>query len=84
MVSGIIVEVLCPKHGLERFRIDIIKKYNVDSKAIIYKFRKKPTKQLSKLIVGRNVTEKEVQNALVRYFKETGMMEIILNIKLVR
>lgn len=84
MVNAIIIEAFCPKHGFERFRINVVKKYNINSNAIVYKFRKKPTKQLSTLIIGRNVAEKEVQTALIRYFKENGIIEQIISIKLLR
>ena len=83
MVS-FLVEAYCPKHGLERFRVDVIKKYNIYSNAIILAFRRKPTKQLSKIVIGRNVTEKEAQDALMKYFKENGLIERIVSIKLIR
>ena len=83
MVS-FLVEAYCPKHGLERFRVDVIKKYNIYSNAIILAFRRKPTKQLSKIVIGRNVTEKEAQDALMKYFKESGLIEMIISIKLIR
>lgn len=83
MVS-FLVEAYCPRHGLERFRVDVIKKYNIYSNAIILAFRKKPTKQLSKIVIGRNVTEKEAQDALMKYFKESGLIEMIISIKLIR
>jgi len=78
------VEAYCPKHGLERFRVDVIKKYNIYSNAIILAFRRKPTKQLSKIVIGRNVTEKEAQDALMKYFKENGLIDMIISIKLIR
>jgi len=83
MVS-FLVEAYCPRHGLERFRVDVIKKYNIYSNAIILAFRRKPTKQLSKIVIGRNVTEKEAQDALMKYFKESGLIEMIISIKLIR
>jgi len=83
MVS-FLVEAYCPRHGLERFRVDVIKKYNIYSNAIILAFRRKPTKQLSKIVIGRNVTEKEAQDALMKYFKESGLIEMIVSIKLIR
>ena len=83
MVS-FLVEAYCPRHGLERFRVDVIRKYNIYSNAIILAFRRKPTKQLSKIVIGRNVTEKEAQDALMKYFKESGLIEMIISIKLIR
>jgi len=78
------VEAYCPRHGLERFRVDVVKKYNIYSNAIILAFRRKPTKQLSKIVIGRNVTEKEAQDALMKYFKENGLIDMIISIKLIR
>ena len=78
------MEAYCPRHGLERFRVDVVKKYNIYSNAIILAFRRKPTKQLSKIVIGRNVTEKEAQDALMKYFKENGLIDMIISIKLIR
>jgi len=76
------IELKCPEHGLERFKIKVIKKYNVTPKLIEPKFRTRPTHELSGIIVGRNVQHNEIRDYLIHYFNETGMMERILSIKL--
>ena len=76
-----LVEYKCPKHGFERFEVPIIKRQNVNSKTIMFKYREKPKSSLSGIIVGRNVDYTEVRDYLIKYFKEAGMMEHILKIE---
>lgn len=76
------IEMSCPKHGLERFKIKIIKKYNVSKELIEPKFREKPYHELAAVIVGKNVEHYEVRQYLVEYFREAGMMDKILSMKM--
>ena len=76
-----IIEMECPKHGLERFKVKVIRKYNVKSELILPKIRKKPKQSISGIIIGRNVTHSEVQNYLFNYFRETGLINNVLSIK---
>jgi len=78
---SILVEVLCPRHGLERFEIKVIKKYNVDPDLIQLKYRRRPTPGLSGVVVGRNVGLPEVKDYLVRYFQEIGLIESVISMK---
>lgn len=79
---SLLVVTRCPEHGLERFKIKVIKKYNVNAKLIMPKFRTRPNYELSSIIVGRNVEPTEIRDYLVQYFRETGLMEKVLSIKL--
>ena len=81
MVS-IMVEMSCPEHGLERFKIKVIKKYNVNKELIEPKFRTKPRHELAGVIVGKDVNQYEVRRYLVEYFREAGMMDKILSMKM--
>jgi hypothetical protein len=76
------VELKCPQHGLERFKIKIIRKYNVKSDEIIPKFRTKPKYELSSIVVGKYVQQKEIRDYLIRYFAQTGLIDNILSIRL--
>jgi hypothetical protein len=77
----LLIECMCPEHGLERFKIKVIKKYNVSPQIIVPKYRTRPKHELSGLIVGRNVNHTEVQDYLVRYFRDAGFMDKVLSIR---
>lgn len=73
----------CPDHGLERFRVKVIKRFNIASNQIIPKFRVKPIKgELNLLYIGRSVSIKETENYLIDYFREKGMLEKIVRMKM--
>lgn len=76
------VELRCPEHGLERFNIKVIKKYNVSPELIARKYRTRPKREMSGIIVGRKVTTNEMQDFMMQYFKETGMIDKIVALKL--
>jgi len=74
----------CPEHGLERFQIKVVKKFNVKSDTITPKFRSRPSSgDLSYILVGRNVSNKEIENFLTDYFRQKGLWEMVLRMKLV-
>lgn len=75
------VEMSCPEHGLERFKIKVIKKYNVSKELIEPKFRTKPRYELAGVVVGKNVANYEVRQYLVEYFREAGMMDKVLSMR---
>jgi len=81
-LASIMVEMSCPEHGFERFKIKVIKKYNVNKELIEPKFRTKPRHELAGVIVGKDVNQYEVRQYLVRYFREAGMMDKILSMKM--
>lgn len=80
-MAALWVEFRCPEHGLERFRIKIIKKHNVNTRLISPKFRTRPRYELSGLIVGRNVNYSEAKDYLVQYFKQVGLLSNVISIK---
>jgi len=82
-LQGLLVELACPKHGLERFTIKVIRRFNISPNEIMPKFRTKPKPELSGIVVGRNVNEKEVQKFLENYFREKGLWERVLTLKAV-
>jgi hypothetical protein len=77
-----LIEMNCPEHGLERFKIKVIKKYNVNKESIEPKFRTRPYHELSGVIVGKDVRETEVRRYLTDYFREAGMFDKILSMKI--
>jgi hypothetical protein len=81
-VSNLWIELKCPEHGLERFKIKVIKKYNISPETIMPKYRTKPKYEISSIIVGRNVDHAEIRDYIIQYFRETGLIERVLSIKL--
>lgn len=76
------VEIRCPEHGLERFNIKVIKKYNVNPELIAPKYRTRPRHEMSGIIVGRKVSHTEMQDFMMQYFRETGMIDRLVALKL--
>lgn len=77
------VEMKCPIHGLERFKIKIVRRFNMKPDMIVPKFRCRPTPgDLGWLLVGRNVSNREVEKFLAEYFVKKGMANAILGIQL--
>lgn len=72
----------CPKHGFERFTIKVVKRFNMKPYMIEPKFRSRPKTGLSCLLIGRNVSYREIENYLINYFRERGLWEGVLRIKL--
>jgi len=83
-LTSLWVELKCPEHGLERFQIKIVKKFNVKCDTITPKFRNRPTVgDLSCLLIGRNVSDREIENYLTSYFRKKGLIETILRMKFI-
>jgi hypothetical protein len=84
-LTSILIEMRCPTHGFERFRVKLIKRFNIASDEIIPKPRRKPTlDEIGLLYVGRNVSYDEAKNYLLSYFRERGMLEEIVRIRMLR
>lgn len=82
---GFWVEMKCPRHGLERFTIKVVKKYNIPADTIKPRIRSRPESgTLSCLVVGRDVDENRMRNYLIEYFRQRGIWESVTNFKLIR
>jgi len=81
-MTNLWVEYRCPKHGYERFKIKVIKKYNVSPNVIMPIFRTRPNHELSGIVIGRGVEHNETRDYLIKYFRETGLIERVLSIKM--
>ena len=82
MVS-VLIEMRCPEHGFERFKVKIIKRFNISSDEIMPKVTRKPRGgEISLLYVGRNVSYDEAKNYIIGYFREKGMLEEILRVRM--
>ncbi len=82
-MHGVLVEMSCPQHGFERFTIKVVKRFNIPPNEIVPKFRVKPKPDLSCIVVGRNVEEKEVQDYLETYLQQKGLWNRILSFRTV-
>ena len=82
-MHAVFVEMICPNHGLERFKIKVIRKYSIKKKEIIFKFRSKPTREISCVIIGREVNKREVRNQVQEYFRQRGLWEHIIFFKII-
>jgi hypothetical protein len=80
-LTAVVVELNCPEHGLERYKIKIIKKYNIERDNITLKFRTRPRYELQGIVVGKNVQQEELTECLMQYFRDTGIMK---NVRAIR
>lgn len=72
----------CPNHGLERFRVKVVKRYNMVADEIKPKIRSRPKPGISCLYVGRNIDKEEALNYLIGYFRTQGIWENILKMRI--
>lgn len=80
-MRALLIEMKCPRHGLERFSIKVIKKFNMPKRNIKPLFRNHPSYGLSSVLVGREVTEEVIEKYIRQYLERRGYMEFILTIK---
>ena len=82
-MTSLLIEAKCSIHGIERYRIKIIKKYTIAPNAIKPKFRTRPKYGLSGIIIGRNVTYEEAKEYLLQNLDRLGLDYIrILSIRI--
>jgi len=78
------VEMFCSKHGFERFSVKIVKRFNMPSNMIVPKLTRRPTiGEIKCIYVGRDISNKEVEKFLVKYFQEKGMSEKIVKMRMI-
>jgi hypothetical protein len=77
------IEAKCNQHGLERYKIKIVKKFNMPSDEITPRFRSRPVPgELSCVLVGRDVSQQQVRDYLMDYLREKGMWTSIITMKM--
>ena len=83
-MASLLVEFNCPEHGLERFRIKIVKRFNMNPDTILPRFRTRPKAgEIKFLAIGRNVTNTDIERYFTSYFREKGLWDQILRMRLV-
>ncbi|MEM0006920.1 MAG: hypothetical protein QXP36_02850 [Conexivisphaerales archaeon] len=82
-MPSLIIEAKCKTHGIERYRIKIIKKHNIDPNIIQPKFRTRPTYGLSGIIIGRNIPYEVAKEYLLQNLDRFGLAYLnILSIRI--
>lgn len=81
MVS-LMIEANGPDHGMERYKVKIIKKYNMDPGKILPKYRTRPAYELSGIIIGKNVSYETAREYLLQYLDESARLASIMSIRL--
>lgn len=76
------IEVNCPDHGLERYKVKIIKKYNIRNEEIKPKFRTRPHYELSGIVIGRNISYETAKEYLERYLNQSAELHSVMSIRL--
>jgi len=66
------VEYVCPRHGLERWRIRVSKLWNVGLKEIVPRYGENKSGFIKTVRVGPGVSDAELEDFLVRYFYDKG------------
>jgi hypothetical protein len=83
-MTSFAVEILCNKHGFERFRVKIVKRFNMPSNIIIPELSQRPTiGEIKCIYVGRDISNKEVEKFLLNYFREKDMLERIVKMRII-
>jgi hypothetical protein len=85
LTYSFIVELSCPVHGRERYKIKLIRKYNVPRNIIMPQFRRRPTPgELSSLVIGKSVSEREIESYIIDYLHNTGLWTTVLAMRFLR
>jgi hypothetical protein len=78
------IEAICPDHGMERYKIKIIKKYNINPEKIMPKYRTRPRYELSTVVIGKNISYETARDYVLRYLNESAQLNTIMSIRLQR
>jgi len=83
-MTSVAVEMFCSKHGLERFRVKVVKRFNMPSNLIVPELSQRSTiGELKCIYVGRGISDKEVEKFMVNYFRERGMLERVVKMRVI-
>lgn len=75
------VEFNCPVHGLERWNIKIVKKFNIPTDTILLKESRKGG--IKSLVVGKDIPNTEIKAYIEGYFRERNLWQYILRMNLI-
>jgi hypothetical protein len=83
-VASLVVELNCPDHGMERYKVKIIKKYNIKHEEIAPKFRTRPHYELSGIVIGRNISYETAKEYLTNYLNNSADLYSVMSIRLLK
>ncbi len=83
-MASLIVEASCSEHGIERYKIKIIKKYNISQQEIMPRFRTRPKYELSGIVIGKNVSYEAAKDYVVHYLNESSRLNMIMSVRLLK
>ena len=78
------IEINCPDHGMERYKVKIIKKYNIRHEEIVPKFRTRPRYELSGIVIGKNITYETARAYLENYLTRSIGTYSVMSIRLMK
>jgi len=67
---------------MERYKIKIIKKYNISPEKIALRFRSRPNYEVSGVVIGKNISYETARDYLVKYLNESHAIKSVLSIRL--
>lgn len=83
-LTSLMVEVNCSEHGTERYRVKIIKKYNIKHEEITAKFRTRPRHELSSIVIGKSISYETAREYLEQYLSQSIGLASITSIRLMK
>lgn len=83
MVS-LMIEINCPGSGIERYKVKIIKKYNIKHQEITPQFRTRPRYELSGIVIGRSISYETAKEYLETYMNRYAGLNSVMSIRLQR
>jgi hypothetical protein len=87
MVS-LMVEISCPDSSIERYKVKIIKKYNIRQGQILPKFRSRPAHELSGIVIGKNISYETAKEYLEQYLNQSQQMgertRVLMSVRLLK
>jgi hypothetical protein len=76
------IEVNRPDSGIERYKVKIIKKYNIKHGEIMPKFRTRPRHELSGIVIGRSISYETAKEYVERYLDQSAALNSVMSIRL--
>jgi hypothetical protein len=69
---------------VERYKIKIIKKYNIGQELIMPRFRTRPELGLSGVVIGKNVSYETAREYVEHYLAMSGYKDMNIQIRLLK
>jgi hypothetical protein len=83
-LPSLMVEATCSELGVERYRIKIIKKYNIKPEQITPRYRTRPRHELSGVVIGKNISYETARDYVVNYLNNSAQQSVVMSIRLQR